>query len=101
MRLLVFFDLPTNTKKDRKIYARFRKNLINDGFIMVQFSVYSRVCKGQDSVENHLERLQKELPQKGNIRAMQVTEKQYERMKILVGTEKKEEKIAGQQLLLF
>lgn len=101
MRLLVFFDLPTNTKKDRKVYTKFRRSLINDGFTMIQFSVYSRVCKGQDSVENHTQKLQKDLPEKGNVRVMQVTEKQYERMKILVGTEKKEEKNAGQQLLLF
>ena len=50
MRLIVFFDLPVVTKKDRKIYAQFRKFLIKDGYDMLQFSVYSRICNGDDGV---------------------------------------------------
>lgn len=68
---------------------------------MLQFSVYSRVCKGLDSVESRLRYLKSILPTKGNIRMLQVTEKQYVRMEILLGTVKKTEKIAGKQLLLF
>lgn len=101
MRLIVFFDLPTKTKYDRRIYTIFRRCLLKDGFVMLQFSVYSRVCKGLDSVESRLRYLKSILPTKGNIRMLQVTEKQYARMEILLGTVKKTEKIAGKQLLLF
>ena len=101
MRLIVFFDLPTKTKHDKKVYTVFRRYLLKDGFIMLQFSVYSRVCKGLDSIESHLKYLRSILPTKGNIRMLQVTEKQYARMEILLGTVRKTEKNAGKQLLLF
>ncbi|MCX8035123.1 MAG: CRISPR-associated endonuclease Cas2, partial [Candidatus Dojkabacteria bacterium] len=51
MRILVLFDLPVVTKKQRKIYARFRKALIKDGYDMIQFSVYQRICNGLDMVD--------------------------------------------------
>jgi len=70
--------------------------------MMMQFSVYVRVCKGQDIVSKYLDIVSKRLPSKGHIRAMQVTDKQYERMEILIGEETVEEKNVGmQQLLLF
>ncbi|QOR62874.1 CRISPR-associated endonuclease Cas2 [Sulfurovum indicum] len=102
MRLFVFFDLPTGTKKERSHATRFRNMLIKNGFTMLQFSVYVRVCKGQDMVSKYLDITMKHLPPKGHIRAMQVTDKQYERMHILIGEETVEEKNVGvQQLLLF
>ena len=102
MRLFVFFDLPTGTKKERSHATRFRNMLIKNGFMMLQFSVYVRVCKGQDMVSKYLDITMKHLPPKGHIRAMQVTDKQYERMHILIGEETMEEKDVGmQQLLLF
>lgn len=101
MRLLVFFDLPTSTKAQRKHYTQFRKFLLKDGYDMLQFSVYCRICKGQDAAERYLLHLETNLPPKGNIRAMIVTNTQYERMKILIGLDKKEEKIGSKQLLLF
>ena len=102
MRLFVFFDLPTGTKKERSHATKFRNMLIKNGFMMLQFSVYVRVCKGQDMVSRYLDITMKHLPPKGHIRAMQVTDKQYERMHILIGEESVEEKNVGmQQLLLF
>jgi len=102
MRLFVFFDLPTGTKKQRGEATKFRNMLLKNGFIMLQFSVYVRVCKGQDLVGKYLDIVMKHLPSKGHIRAMQVTDKQYERMEILIGEETTEEKNVGmQQLLLF
>jgi len=101
MRLIVFFDLPTKTKQDKRVYTIFRRFLLQDGFVMMQFSVYSRIYRGLDNVNKHLKYLQSILPIKGNVRLLQVTEKQYARMEILVGSMKKEEKNAGQQLLLF
>lgn len=101
MRLMVFFDLPTATKKERKSYALFRKFLVKNGFMMMQFSVYVRICKGVDMVQKYEKYVEDNLPPKGNIRTLAITNSQYERMNILLGTEKIEEKIAEKQLFLF
>lgn len=85
MRIIVFFDLPVSVKKDRQEYAKFRKYLIKDGYDMLQFSVYSRITQNHDDAKKHIERLSKNLPPKGSVRIMQVTEKQYNSMHILVG----------------
>ena len=85
MRIVVMFDLPVASKKDRKEYAKFRKYLVTDGFDMLQFSVYSRITQNHDDARQHIERLTKNLPPKGSVRVMQVTEKQYNSMLILVG----------------
>lgn len=102
MRLLVFFDLPVATKEERKIYARFRKFLLEDGYDMLQFSVYCRIVNGEDAVDKHLNRLKKALPPKGSVRFLQITDRQYATMKVLVGARTKTEKILdSRQTLLF
>ena len=101
MRMIVFFDLPTLTKTDRRNASRFRKFLVNDGYTMLQLSVYSRICKGNDDVEKHSKRLKSLIPKEGSVRLLTVTEKQYASMEILVGTLKKEEEIGDKQLLLL
>lgn len=100
MRIMVFFDLPVRTKKERFFAARFRRDLVNDGFTMLQYSVYCRICKGLDSVKLHLLFLSKIVPPKGSVRALTITDTQYARMQILVGKQKLQEK-TGEQLLLF
>ena len=77
MRLIVMFDLPVITEEEKRIYGKFRKFLLKDGYIMMQYSIYSRVCKNSDDVEKHVNRIKQNLPDKGNIRLLQVTEKQY------------------------
>ena len=62
MRILVFFDLPVKTKKQRREATRFRNFLLNDGYHMVQFSVYARVCNGMDAVNKHRGRIKNNLP---------------------------------------
>lgn len=84
-RVLVLFDLPVATKRDRKAYASFRKFLIKDGYDMLQFSVYSRITQNHDDAKKHLERIKRNLPPKGSVRVLQITEKQYASMFILVG----------------
>lgn len=102
MRIIVFFDLPVVKKKDRKIYSQFRRFLLNDGYDMLQFSVYSRLCNGTDMTNKHMKRLVSELPSKGSIRCLTVTEKQYEEMKFLVGEPtRNERKVRVNQLSLF
>ena len=101
MRIIVFFDLPVMTKAERKRATRFRKDLIDDGYIMLQFSVYARICKGVDTVEKHKKRLKTFIPENGSVRVLTVTEKQYASMDIVLGVAKKEEKIGAEQLVLL
>ncbi|MDU6295371.1 CRISPR-associated endonuclease Cas2 [Clostridium celatum] len=102
MRILVFFDLPVVKREDRKEYQNFRRFLLNDGYLMLQFSVYSRICNGTDGIEKHVNRLKSNLPPKGSVRYLQLTEKQYSEMKFLVGSPKmQEKKINSSQLNVF
>ncbi len=101
MWLFVFFDLPTKTKPERSSAARFRNFLLKDGYMMIQFSVYARICNGKERIDKHMMRLESVLPESGSIRAMQITDKQYERTKILVGTKKNNEETKTEQLVLF
>jgi CRISPR-associated protein Cas2 len=77
MWLFVFFDLPTNTKPERKAAARFRKELIQDGFTMMQYSVYIRHCASRQSADVHVKRVKGAIPSKGQVSIMAVTDKQY------------------------
>ncbi|WP_320047211.1 CRISPR-associated endonuclease Cas2 [uncultured Ilyobacter sp.] len=95
MRIIVFFDLPTTNKRDRKNYTTFRKFLLNDGYHMLQYSVYSRICNGYDSVKKHIKKLNKNLPPNGSIRVLTLTEKQYVGMELLVSKETSPEENLG------
>jgi CRISPR-associated protein Cas2 len=97
MRVLVFFDLPVKTKKERKIYRRFRKFLIKNGHHMLQFSVYSKILANRDAASHHVDLIRKHAPEKGNIRIMTVTEKQYASIKIIVGGKTYQEEIVTEQ----
>lgn len=85
MRIIVFFDLPVKTKTERREATRFRNFLLNDGYHMLQFSVYVRVCNGLDAVEKHRSRIRNNLPDNGSVRMLVITEKQFEAIDILVG----------------
>ena len=80
MWLFVFFDLPTNTKRERKSAAAFRKKLIKDGFSMMQYSVYTRHCASRQSAAVHTERVKKMLPPSGQVSIVQITDKQFGRI---------------------
>ena len=85
MRMMVFFDLPVKTKTEQRAATRFRNFLLSDGYYMVQYSVYVRICNGMDAVKKHRDRLPVWLPENGSVRLLVVTEKQYESMEILLG----------------
>lgn len=102
MRMIVFFDLPVKKKEQQRAATQFRNFLLKDGYVMVQYSVYSRVCCGYDSVEMHAKRLRMVLPPHGSIRLLTVTEKQYEAIEILLGENKAEEQpVVYEQLTLL
>lgn len=91
MKVIVFFDLPVSTKERRKEYARFRKNLINEGFFMIQFSVYARTVRNSDDAKKYTGIIKSFLPDEGSVRIMSVTDKQYNSMEIVVGQKTEEE----------
>jgi CRISPR-associated protein Cas2 len=84
--LIVAFDLPVGTRKQRKQATDFRQFLLDDGFQMIQFSVYARACVTFARQETHLERIKKQLPPEGNVRALFVTRAQWERSYVIHGS---------------
>ena len=85
MRLIVMFDLPTNTKEERKRANKFRNFLLQDGFYMLQYSVYIRICNGLENVHLHEERIKANVPPYGHIRSFCMTELQYKNVKTYIG----------------
>lgn len=101
MWIFVFFDLPTDTKQDRKRYADFRKKLLNDGFSMFQFSIYLRHCPSSDNAEVHIKRVKTWLPRSGSVGILIVTDKQFSQMELFRGCQVQRKDITPQQLELF
>ena len=85
MRIILFFDLPTTSARERKIYATFRKNLIKDGFVMLQYSVYTKMVLNPTAVSLTKARLQRYKPDEGNIQILTVTEQQFARIECITG----------------
>lgn len=82
MWILVLYDLPTQTPKQRKSAARFRKNIMSDGFSMFQFSIYVRNCSSLENAEVHIRRVKSILPDEGNIGIFKITDKQFSEIEI-------------------
>lgn len=102
MRMICMFDLPVETESEKRSYRVFRKNLIKEGFVMMQYSVYVRTCPSREYCTRLGKRIKKIVPSKGNVRLLVVTEKQYEDMKILVGSKQnQEDKIGTERLIVL
>lgn len=102
MRLLVMFDLPMDNNIEKKEYRHFRKFLIKNGFLMLQYSIYIRICTNQDMANNYMAKIEKNIPPDGAIRGLIITEKQYEKMKIFLGDKSKNEKlITDKRIIIF
>lgn len=101
MWIFVFFDLPTETKKNRKDAAKFRKDLEKDGFTMMQYSVYIRHCPSKENMDVHIRRVEMSIPAVGRISILTVTDKQYGDIKNYVGKAQHNLQDAPQQLELF
>ena len=100
MWVLVFYDLPTDTIEDRKIHSRFRKNIMEDGFIIFQFSIYIRQCASMENAEVHIKRVKNLMPLKGHVGIMCITDKQFGSMEIFYCRKERKVKIS-QQLEMF
>ena len=85
MRVIVFFDLPVLTEKNRKEYREFRKFLIKSGFLMLQESVYCKLAQNSTVADTIQENVRKNKPSSGLVQLLRVTEKQYAKMDFIVG----------------
>lgn len=101
MWVLVFFDLPTETKKDKRAYQLFRKQLQKDGFTMFQLSIYVRHCASMDNAEVHIKRVKSFLPEYGNVAVMCITDKQFDNIEVFTGSKAVKIKSQPMQLELF
>lgn len=101
MWVMVFFDLPTETKKDRKNAAEFRKKLLQDGFSMFQFSIYVRHCASQQNAEVHIKRIKAILPEYGQVGVMCITDKQFGNIELFSGKKVAMREPEPMQLELF
>lgn len=101
MWVIVYFDLPTETKQDKRAYQEFRKSLQKDGFRMMQFSVYFRHCNSRENAEVHKTRVKRNIPEKGNIIIFEITDAQFGRMEFYDGYKRTRAKDSPQQIELF
>lgn len=85
MRVILMYDLPNVTTDENKFYSIFRKAILKLGYIQLQYSIYSRVIQSKTLSEQHIAKLKKILPPKGNIRIFVLTEYQYQRCMVLSG----------------
>ncbi|MGE0567738.1 MAG: CRISPR-associated endonuclease Cas2 [Bacteroidia bacterium] len=101
MWTLVMYDLPTETKKERKEASLFRKRLMQDGFTMFQFSMYVRHSASSENADVHKRRVKNMLPELGKVGIIQITDKQFGQMEIFFGAKKQDAIPVPQQLELF
>lgn len=101
MRLLCMFDLPMESGEEKRAYRNFRRDLIKEGFVMMQYSVYVRVCPSREYANRLEKRILKFIPEEGNVRLLCVTEKQYSDMKLLVGSRSTAEEAIGVERMII
>jgi len=101
MWIIVLFDLPVITKEERKRASLFRKSLLNQGFHMSQLSVYYKLLSGKEALEGYVREIQAQLPPKGKVDIISITDKQYEGIISFSGRTKGKNKQTPSQLMLF
>ena len=100
VRLFCFFDLPMETPKEKRLYRLFRKTLIENGFEMLQFSVYYRTCPNRSFANKFYKKLKMSNLPAGNVRLLAVTEKQFSEMILIIGGKTKQEEIVSDNKLV-
>lgn len=101
MWLMVMFDLPTVTKTEKKAYSRFRKYLLKEGFLQLQFSVYAKYCSSRENTQKYYRYIGGAVPPNGHVRLLMVTDKQFGEMASYYGCRLEEVEKKPEQLLLF
>lgn len=101
MWMMVLFDLPVATRKERKAATKFRKFLLDQGFEMSQFSVYLRFCAGKEQTETYTKRIEKNVPETGKVHILCFTDRQYETIICFDGRKREPTRRNPQQYALF
>lgn len=101
MWIVVLFDLPTDTKVARKAYTRFRKFLLEDGFTMMQYSVYMRHSSSDENAQVHAKRVKARMPDDGEVRIIKITDKQFGKIEVYYGKKRVPTEQAPLQLQFF
>ena len=101
MWVIVLFDLPTEDKQMRRDYTRFRKFLLEDGFRMMQYSVYMRHSSSEENAQVHARRVKLHLPPDGEVRIIKITDKQFARIEVFYGKKRRLTEKAPEQLSFF
>ena len=101
MWVIVMFDLPTDTPLARKQYSLFRKSLLDDGFLMMQYSVYTRHSSSDENATVHINRIRSCLPPAGEVRIIKITDKQFSKINVFYGKKRIPIEKAPEQLSFF
>lgn len=101
MWLLTMFDLPVQTKMERRDYTRFRNLLLDNGFTQMQYSVYARFCASEEIADTYRSRVEKALPPDGYVRLLAVTDRQFAKMQSFHGKKRSAPESKPSQLSLF
>jgi len=101
MWLFVMFDVPVATRADRRRYAQFRKHLISEGFLGLQYSVYARYFESEEATAACRRRVAERIPEAGRVRILHVTERQFATMSVFFGKREEDPEEVPDQLLLF
>jgi len=99
--VVAMFDLPVDTKKARREYTKFRKHLLTDGYIRLQYSVYVRHCPSEENAQVHAGRVKSALPPDGEVRVLTLTDHQFGRMQVFHGKSRQETEQPPDQLSFF
>ncbi len=93
--------LPVGTKEARNNYTRFRKLLLREGFMKIQFSVYARYCASEERGESFRRRIRKAVPPEGEVRLMSITDRQFGKMEVYQGKKRAPTEKPPEQIMLF
>jgi CRISPR-associated protein Cas2 len=99
--IFTVFDLPVVTEEEKRNYTHFRKALLDDGFLMIQYSVYARYCPSEEAAAVHRRRVKAHLPPEGEVRMLHVTDRQFAKMDVYVGRKRDSPEKPPEQLTLF
>lgn len=99
MRLIIFFDLPSVTKKDHREYNKFIKYIKKEGFSMFQESVYTKLCLNEQVVDATLKNIKNNLPKDGFISCLSLTEKQFSSIQCILGEFKSDVIISDEKIV--
>ena len=100
MKLICMFDLPTDTINEKRAYRNFRKTLIENGFFMLQYSIYVRTCPNRVFAQKYIPKLKTVAPTNGSIRILLITEKQYDDMVIILGKKSSQEIVSTEERII-